>query len=77
MKKVNTGLKDNNGVAVYEGDIVIDHNGKGVIEYVDKKASFRVNYKNGEAKWFIDYLKFDGWIEVIRNKYDNPDLLNE
>jgi len=70
-----TGLKDEKGKEVYEGDVIIDHNGKGIIECIDSVASFRVNYKNGEAKWFIDYMEFDGWIEVVGNIYENPELM--
>jgi len=67
-----TGLKN-----VFESDIIHDHNGIGLVEYVDDKAAFRVNYKNGRAKWFIDYnLKGElESIEVIGNIYQSPELL--
>jgi hypothetical protein len=68
-----TGLK-----GIYENDIVSDHNGIGVVEYVEKYAAFRVNYKNGECKWFYHYLdsEYDS-IEIIGNIYQTPELYQE
>jgi len=74
-----TGLKDSHGKEIYEGDIVSDHIGVGVIEYVEKYAAFRINYQNMECKWFYDYT-LDGEresIEVIGNIYENPELIRE
>lgn len=72
-----TGLRDANGVEIYEGDIISDHVGVGSVKYSDNYASFKVSYGDGIAKWFIDYLS--GLercsIEVIGNIYENPELL--
>jgi len=72
-----TGLTDRNGVDVYESDVVRDHVGIGRVEWHERKAAFRVNYENGEAKWFIDYtLRGEREsIEVIGNIYENSELL--
>lgn len=72
-----TGLLDCNGVKIFEGDIVRDHNGIGEVQYSDKKAAFKVNYHDGFAKWFIDYnLKGEREsIEVIGNIHQNSELL--
>jgi uncharacterized phage protein (TIGR01671 family) len=67
-----TGLQDINGKDICEGDIVIDHVGKGEVEYVEKYAGFRVNYGDGQAKWFYHYnLKGEREsIEVVGNIHE-------
>lgn len=72
-----TGLLDCNGVEIYEGDIVEDHVGIGVVEYSERKAAFKVNYRNGIGKWFIDYiLKGEREsIKVIGNIHQHAHLL--
>lgn len=61
---------------LYENDIISDNNGTGFIEYVEKYAAFRVNYQNGECKWFYHYLYSEyKTIEKIGNIHENPELL--
>ncbi len=71
------GVYDNEGVEIYTNDIIQDHVGIGVVEYVDHRAAFRVNYLNSEFKWFIDYiLKGEREsIKVIGNVHQNAELL--
>lgn len=60
------GRRDRNGKEIYEGARISDHNGEGVVEFVEDAAAYRVNYKNGTAKWFIDYLDSEKkTIEII------------
>lgn len=74
-----TGMHDKNGVPIFEGDIIKDHIGIGVVEYSEKRASFRANYKDGTCKWFIDYnLKGElESIEVIGNIHKHAHLLEK
>lgn len=70
-KRCWTGLKDKNGVEIYEGDIVAYK--------ADRRCIFEVKF----GKRFIDSIQFIGWnidepasdYEVIGNIYENPELL--
>lgn len=74
-----TGLRDKNGVEIYEGDIIEDHIGRGVVVWWVRNAAFKVSYigeNYNKGKWLVDYLESEyKTITVIGNIYENPELL--
>ena len=69
----STGIKDRNGVEIFEGDMFKD----GVVEY-DVELGM----------WIVSFFKFDNYMKlsnylrdfkgsVIGNIYENPDLVEE
>lgn len=74
-----TGLKDKNGVEVYEGDIVSWNNKIGYIGFLKqemgyciilKDTDFRLGHRNIGSGY-----DFNADIEVIGNIYENPELI--
>ncbi len=76
-----TGLKDKNGVEIFEGDKIVNNDYPNVliVGFNDESASFCGSKTNDfETKnyfWFFnDVIISDGW-EIIGNIYENTELL--
>ena len=68
-----TGLKDKNGVEIFEGDVSMYKGAKGFVFYDDNTAMFMVRFPLLRSVYSFDSI--NGELEVIGNIYSNLELL--
>jgi uncharacterized phage protein (TIGR01671 family) len=70
-----TGLKDENGQEIYEGDIVCDSLGVGVVSFILEHCAYFVETSDpAKRHYMLSHGQLDN-TKVIGNIHDNPDLL--
>lgn len=67
-----TGLKDKNGIEIYEGDIISCFKGRLSVA-IFKECSFGIETSGR----FTPFFELGGYCEVVGNIYENPKLIND
>lgn len=77
-----TGLKDQEGKEIYEGDILDfermpGKNAHGYVAYCDEKARYVVRFQREKYERELSFVCALGKPVIIGNTYENPELLEQ
>ena len=75
-----TGLKDKNGVEIYEGGVVMAEHPHLYASYLGLVSitpgdGLYIEYTDGHVDFGLDEIQYKKYIGVIGNIYENPDIL--
>lgn len=75
-----TGLTDENGTKIFEGDIIQTYDpdeGYAVVRYDDTETEFYADFVGDNVYYGLGGTFRNDDLEVIGNIYDNPELIGE
>lgn len=75
----STGLEDKSGIEIFDGDFITDGEERWIVKHFETECGFSAMGIGKTGCWSLYHLanghKKGRLIEVVGNKYENPELL--